>query len=142
MGVDGGWSPPPSGMRGSEEGWRGERAGLSWFESSKYMKRQANCAVVVASMSEIYRAFKAGDPRPLEATRELFHCPGIRKCSKPSLSLSLSLSLWNFIEWLVAVLFYREFCRGWSAFMAFGLLFCLFTNPSVGMGPFAALFKS
>ncbi|KAK9139250.1 hypothetical protein Scep_008931 [Stephania cephalantha] len=50
--------------------------------SSRYVKRRVNCVVVVASVAEIYKALMSGDSKPLEATRELFCSPSIRKCNE------------------------------------------------------------
>ncbi|KAL5996270.1 hypothetical protein ACLOJK_026344 [Asimina triloba] len=65
--------------------WSGDDEGaLSWLESSrsKYARRRVNCPVLVANAAEIYRAFKGGNSRPLEATRELFYFPAIRRCNE------------------------------------------------------------
>lgn len=63
--------------------------------SSNFTKRTVNCAMVVANVAEIYRAFKSGDSNPLKATRALFCHPALRKCSKfLSLSLRISLSMY------------------------------------------------
>lgn len=50
--------------------------------SSKFVQRRVNCAMVVVDMAEFYKAFKAKDSKPLEATRQLFCAPELRKCSK------------------------------------------------------------
>ena len=49
---------------------------------SKFSKRRVNCVMVVVNVSEICKAFKAGDKKPLEATKELFCSPALRNCSK------------------------------------------------------------
>lgn len=81
------------GVRHYQQCWRPSdgdaSSGLSWFDSPpRYAKRRVNCAVVVVSVAEIYGALKGGDPKPLEATKELFYCHAIRKCCKLSFSLS------------------------------------------------------
>lgn len=50
--------------------------------SSKYVQRRVNCVMVVVNVAEVYKASKAGNLQPLEATRELFCFPALRKCSK------------------------------------------------------------
>lgn len=49
------------------------------LSSARFNTRQVNCAMVVANMAELYNAVKTSDLKPLEATKELFHCPAIRK---------------------------------------------------------------
>ncbi|KAJ8619453.1 hypothetical protein MRB53_027982 [Persea americana] len=73
------------GVRHYQQCWRPSdgdaSSGLSWFDSPpRYAKRRVNCAVVVVSVAEIYGALKGGDPKPLEATKELFYCHALRKC--------------------------------------------------------------
>ncbi|XP_057473876.1 uncharacterized protein LOC130762228 [Actinidia eriantha] len=48
---------------------------------SKFSKRRVNCVMVVVNVSEICKAFKAGDKKPLEATKELFCSPALRNCN-------------------------------------------------------------
>ncbi|XP_058077052.1 uncharacterized protein LOC131225528 [Magnolia sinica] len=70
---------------GDDDGSRGgDGRVLSSLKSSgsMYAKRWVNCVVVVANAAEIYRALKGGDSGPLEATRELFHFPPIRRCNE------------------------------------------------------------
>ncbi|KAM7463124.1 hypothetical protein LguiA_031245 [Lonicera macranthoides] len=50
--------------------------------SSRFARREVNCVVVVANLAEIFKALKCGDLKPLEATKELFHCPCIRKSNE------------------------------------------------------------
>lgn len=50
--------------------------------SSKFVQRTVNCVMVVANIAEIYIALKAGDSKPIEATRQLLFTPDLRKCSK------------------------------------------------------------
>ncbi|KAH7517007.1 hypothetical protein FEM48_Zijuj09G0016300 [Ziziphus jujuba var. spinosa] len=50
--------------------------------SSKFMRRKVNCPMVVVNMMEIYKAFKAGDSKPLEATKKLYCSPAFRKCTE------------------------------------------------------------
>lgn len=66
---------------------------LTARSSSKFVRRKVNCAMVVADVAEIYNAYKAGDYKPLEATKELFCSPAFKKCGKVSF-LFLSLKLW------------------------------------------------
>lgn len=80
---------------GDEDEPNGEPSGLCWFESSKYAKRRVNCVFVVANMAEICGAVKDGNKKPLEATKSLFTCPAINKCSNISL-ISLSSISFNF----------------------------------------------
>lgn len=81
----------------------GEALGLCWCESSGYAKRRVNCVLVVANAAEVCGAMKAGDAKPLEATRQVFSCPAINKCSKISLCLPSSLAFrltYLVLEWL------------------------------------------
>ncbi|XVF32850.1 hypothetical protein REPUB_Repub17cG0118100 [Reevesia pubescens] len=50
--------------------------------SSKFVQRSVNCVMVVANIAEIYKAFKAGDLKPLEAIRQLFCSPALRKSNE------------------------------------------------------------
>lgn len=50
--------------------------------SSKFVKRKVNFAMLMVNMEEIYTAFKAGDSKPLEATRNLYCSTAFNKCSK------------------------------------------------------------
>uniref|UniRef100_A0A5B7BUY8 G domain-containing protein n=1 Tax=Davidia involucrata TaxID=16924 RepID=A0A5B7BUY8_DAVIN len=57
--------------------------------SSKFANRRVNCVMVVANVAEIYKAFKAGDKKPLDALRDLFCSPALSKCNeKPILILT------------------------------------------------------
>lgn len=47
-----------------------------------FARRRVNGVIAVANLAEIYRALKAGDVRPLETTRALFHSPSLRRCSE------------------------------------------------------------
>ena len=49
---------------------------------SKFVRRRVNCVMVVSNMAEIYEAYKAGDNKPMEATRQLFCSSALRNCSK------------------------------------------------------------
>ncbi|XP_024173642.1 uncharacterized protein LOC112179456 isoform X2 [Rosa chinensis] len=49
--------------------------------SSKFVRRTVNSVMVVANMAEIYKSFKAGDSKPMEATRQLFCSSAFRNCS-------------------------------------------------------------
>lgn len=48
--------------------------------SAKFVRRRVDCAMVVVNIMEVYKAFKAGNSKPLEATRELYCSPAFRKC--------------------------------------------------------------
>lgn len=62
---------------------REEELGVPSFRSfSKFAKRRVNCVMVVANVSEICKASKAGDKKPLEAIKALFCSPALRNCSK------------------------------------------------------------
>ncbi|KAL9435590.1 hypothetical protein AB3S75_021794 [Citrus x aurantiifolia] len=50
--------------------------------SPKYVLRRVNFAMVVSNIAEIYKALKAGDSKPLDATKRLFSAPGLRKCNE------------------------------------------------------------
>ncbi|KAK2649580.1 hypothetical protein Ddye_017069 [Dipteronia dyeriana] len=50
--------------------------------SSKFVQRRVNCAMVVANIAEISKALKVGDSKLLEATRQLFCAPELRKCNE------------------------------------------------------------
>ncbi|CAI9776204.1 unnamed protein product [Fraxinus pennsylvanica] len=52
------------------------------LSNSRYVKRKVNCVMVVADLSEIHKAFKCGDLKPVEALRDLFHLPSIKKCNE------------------------------------------------------------
>ncbi|GFZ13930.1 hypothetical protein Acr_24g0001200 [Actinidia rufa] len=54
----------------------------SQLSSSRFAKRQVNCVMVVADLAEINKGFKDGDLKRIEATRELFQCPSIRKSNE------------------------------------------------------------
>ncbi|CAA6661979.1 unnamed protein product [Spirodela intermedia] len=55
----------------------------------RFARRRVNCVVVVANMAEIFRGIKAGDTRPLDATRALFLSPSLQLCGeKPLLVLT------------------------------------------------------
>ncbi|XP_016711861.1 uncharacterized protein [Gossypium hirsutum] len=50
--------------------------------SSNFLQREVNCVMVVANIAQIYKALKAGDLKPLEATRQLFSFPALRKSNE------------------------------------------------------------
>ena len=76
-----------------------ETAGLR--PSSKFVQRTVNFSMVVVNIAEVYKALKASDSKPLEATRELFHSPALRYCSKPYSLPSISSSRGRLVqEWL------------------------------------------
>lgn len=54
----------------------------TWRSSSMFLKRKVNFTMVVANIAEICKALKVGDSQPLEATRELFCSPALRKCNE------------------------------------------------------------
>ncbi|CDO98801.1 unnamed protein product [Coffea canephora] len=56
--------------------------GSSFNTSSRYMNRRVNCAMVVANLAEIHKAFRSGDLKPVEAIRALFQYPCIQKCNE------------------------------------------------------------
>ncbi|KDP28221.1 hypothetical protein JCGZ_13992 [Jatropha curcas] len=55
---------------------------LSSRNSSKFIQRRVNCAMVVVNVAEVYKALKAGDSKPLEATKELFCSSALRNCNE------------------------------------------------------------
>ncbi|KAK2990285.1 hypothetical protein RJ640_014737 [Escallonia rubra] len=54
----------------------------SSLSSSRFARRRVNSVMVVANLAEIYKALKCGDSKPLEATRDLFHCHSIRNSNE------------------------------------------------------------
>ncbi|KAF4381966.1 hypothetical protein F8388_014091 [Cannabis sativa] len=48
--------------------------------SSKFERRRVNCAMVVANIAEIYKAYKAGNYKPMDAIKELYSSPAFKKC--------------------------------------------------------------
>ncbi|PPR99295.1 hypothetical protein GOBAR_AA21367 [Gossypium barbadense] len=50
--------------------------------SLNFLQREVNCVMVVANIAQIYKALKAGDLKPLEATRQLFSFPALRKSNE------------------------------------------------------------
>ncbi|GMI69457.1 hypothetical protein HRI_000615000 [Hibiscus trionum] len=50
--------------------------------SAQFVQRRVNCVMVVANIAHIYKALKAGDFKPLEATRQLFCSPALRKSNE------------------------------------------------------------
>ena len=62
------------------------------LSSARFTPRPVNCAVLVVNLAETAGAFKKGDLKPLQAIRDLFRCPAIRKSSNPLL-LSIYFSL-------------------------------------------------
>ncbi|KAM0948492.1 putative P-loop containing nucleoside triphosphate hydrolase [Dioscorea sansibarensis] len=46
--------------------------------AKRFVQRCVNCVMLVLSLSEIYWSYTAGDFRPLEAARELFHAPSVK----------------------------------------------------------------
>ncbi|KAF5745899.1 hypothetical protein HS088_TW06G00064 [Tripterygium wilfordii] len=74
---------------GDEELMKDDEEIVNLRSSSKFVVRRVNCVMVVANMAEIYKALKAGDSKPLEATRELFCSRALRMCNeKPILILT------------------------------------------------------
>lgn len=39
---------------------------------AKFARRRVNCVMVLANVSEIYKALKAGDKKPVDAVKDLF----------------------------------------------------------------------
>ncbi|KAJ9699714.1 hypothetical protein PVL29_005538 [Vitis rotundifolia] len=59
------------------------------LSSARFTPRPVNCAVLVVNLAEITKAFNNRDLNPVEATRDLFLCPAIRKSNeKPLLILT------------------------------------------------------
>ncbi|RVW39929.1 hypothetical protein CK203_081079 [Vitis vinifera] len=59
------------------------------LSSARFTASPVNCAVLVVNLAEITKAFNNGDLKPVEATRDLFRCPAIRKSNeKPLLILT------------------------------------------------------
>ncbi|KAF6173629.1 hypothetical protein GIB67_022988 [Kingdonia uniflora] len=52
------------------------------LSSSRFTRRRVNCAVVVVSIANVYNSLVNEDSKPLEATKELFYCPSMRKCNE------------------------------------------------------------
>ncbi|KAL4379160.1 hypothetical protein GQ457_02G002360 [Hibiscus cannabinus] len=50
--------------------------------SAQFVQRRVNCVMVVANIAHIYISLKAGDFKPLEATRQLFCSPALRKSNE------------------------------------------------------------
>ncbi|XP_058188279.1 uncharacterized protein LOC131304854 [Rhododendron vialii] len=62
---------------------RKEELGVPSFRSSsKFAKRKVNCVMVVANISEIWKALKASDKNPLEDIKSLFRSPALRHCNE------------------------------------------------------------
>lgn len=76
--------------------------------SSKFVQRRVNCAMVVVDIAEVYKALKAGDSQPLEATRQLFCSPALRNCSKLLPATIQSLSFLNVV--CFSSFFFYESC--------------------------------
>ncbi|XP_052186938.1 uncharacterized protein LOC127797820 [Diospyros lotus] len=49
---------------------------------SKFARRRVTCVMVVANVSDIHKALKVGDKQPLEATKELFCSPPLKRCNE------------------------------------------------------------
>lgn len=47
--------------------------------SRRFARRQVNCAMVVANMADVYKSLKDGDSKHLEATRDVFGFPGLKR---------------------------------------------------------------
>lgn len=50
--------------------------------NTRYTKRKVDCAIIVADLSEINKAFSSGDLKHVVALKSLFNNPSIRKSSK------------------------------------------------------------
>lgn len=46
---------------------------------NRFLRRRVNCAVIVASLSELHQSLASGHLQPLDSTRQLFHNPSIRE---------------------------------------------------------------
>lgn len=69
--------------RRGDDGLTKEDLEVPLFNSfAKFARRSVNCVLVVANVSEIYKALKADDTKPLDATKELFCSSALRKCRK------------------------------------------------------------
>ncbi|XP_050236734.1 uncharacterized protein LOC126686639 [Mercurialis annua] len=49
---------------------------------SKFVTRRVNFAMVVVNIFEVYTALRAGDSEKLQATKQLFCSPALRKCNE------------------------------------------------------------
>ncbi|XP_016477353.2 uncharacterized protein LOC107798837 [Nicotiana tabacum] len=49
--------------------------------SSMFVKRKVNCVMLVANASEIYKSLRVGDLKPLDALKQLFCSPVLKKSS-------------------------------------------------------------
>ncbi|CAK9180156.1 unnamed protein product [Ilex paraguariensis] len=57
-----------------------DELGINFLRSSsQFANRRVNYVMVVANVAEIYKALKASDSNPLEALRQLFCSPALRK---------------------------------------------------------------
>lgn len=59
-----------------------EMGSLAVKSSTKFVNRRVNCVMVVVDIAKIYKALKAGDSKPLDATKDLFCSPAFRKCGQ------------------------------------------------------------
>lgn len=65
--------------------FKGSSTGIN---SSRYVKRKVNCVMVVADLSQIHKAFKSSDLKPVEALRALFHLECIKNSSESTFFLT------------------------------------------------------
>lgn len=69
--------------RQGDDGLTKEDLEVPLFNSyAKFAKRSVNCVIVVANVSEIYKALKVDDTKPLDATKVLFCSSALRKCNE------------------------------------------------------------
>lgn len=50
--------------------------------SSMFVNRKVNCVMLVANASEIYKSLRVGDLKPLDALKQLFCSPVLKKSSE------------------------------------------------------------
>ncbi|MCD7454630.1 hypothetical protein HAX54_025376 [Datura stramonium] len=56
--------------------------------NTRYTKRKVDCAIIVANLSEINKAFSSGDLKHVVALKSLFNNPSIRKSNENLLILT------------------------------------------------------
>ncbi|KAK3418043.1 hypothetical protein EUGRSUZ_H04024 [Eucalyptus grandis] len=69
-------------LRPGDDVFRREALVTPMMGNARFGTRQVNCALVVANMAQICNGVQSGDLKPLEATKDLFHCPALRKSSE------------------------------------------------------------
>lgn len=68
-------------LRPGDDVFRREAPVTPIMGNARFGRRQVNCALVVANMAQICNGVKSGDLKPMEATKDLFHCPALRRSS-------------------------------------------------------------